>query len=132
MQLIIEQNGAGLNILISGKPDEVTREVNKLYNYGVITNIPDSFKEKNDKQEGDDWVVVQSDPGRFNRGMEAIAVAELFGDVDLKQALKGVAGGFIEEARLIAEEMKRRFVRGTMPRVLRYLPDTYGMAKSLD
>ncbi len=72
--------GAAINFRLRGTAPDVTRDVNRLFNYGVISKLPVDFK------EGDSTAVtVQSDRGRMERGFQS------FAEVSLRQSIRGVA-----------------------------------------
>lgn len=80
-------NGAGINLALSGEAAELATHVNRLYNYGVVSNIPDFYKEGED-----DFVTVQSDRGRLLRGYIAMASVALQANKARTAKLKGKPG----------------------------------------
>ena len=80
-------NGAGINLALSGNAAELAAHVNRLYNYGVVSNVPDFYKEGED-----DSVTVQSDRGRLLRGHIAMASVALQADKARTAKLKGKPG----------------------------------------
>ena len=102
LQLTRETFGAALNLGITGDAAEVALHVNKLFNYGIISNVPDTFEENKDTH-----VVVQSDPGRFGRGLKAMAIAQLSEDAEAVQEYKGVPFGF----NCLSDLMVARFMQ---------------------
>ena len=81
------KNGAGINLALNGDSTELAMHVNNLYNYGVISRVPDFFKEGQD-----DSVTVQSDRGRLLRGYIAMAHVALQADKARTANLKGKPG----------------------------------------
>lgn len=100
MKQTIEKFGACFNLTLIGTPAEVAARVNTLFNYGVISNVPETFDEKTDG-----CVMVQTDAGRLERGFNAIAQVELQADKMLTAKYKGKPTEFLAAARARAIEM---------------------------
>jgi hypothetical protein len=64
--------GAGLKITFKGAPANVAAEVNRLFNHGVLTEIPDDYNEGTD-----DSVTCNSYRPRFLRGLRSMAEADM-------------------------------------------------------
>lgn len=73
-KIALSRYGAAINLHISGSPEFVAQQVNVAYNFGIISSVPDDFCEG-----VDETCTVQSDEGRFWRGMQANAFNHLQG-----------------------------------------------------
>lgn len=112
----IERFGAARNLTVSGNPADVEMEVNRLYNWGIVTNIPETYNPEIDMR-----VFLQSDEGRLNRGFLAMAITKLQADKNFcaslraprlpyTRHLKGVnSQRFLERAREVANEYLAEF-----------------------
>ncbi len=101
--------GAGLKITLAGKPAALAREVNRLFNHGIVTGIPDDYD-----SEKDGAVTVSSYPARFTSGLRSMAEAKL---VKSRLARKGTLAKRDKKAwgaavGLIAANLERRFIKG--------------------
>lgn len=68
--------GGGYRINIAGTAPAVAGELNRLYNYGVISSFDESFR------PGEDTVVLaKSYPARFNKGIAALARVKVEGKI---------------------------------------------------
>lgn len=66
--------GGGFRIQIAGDPKKVERELNRLFNAGVLTSFDDSYR------PGEDGIVnAKSYPVRFNSGIATLASIQVRG-----------------------------------------------------
>lgn len=99
-----EKFGAAINLYLTAPAAELVQEVNRLFNFGVISAVPESFEEGVDTH-----VMVQSDPQRFERGHVAMAVVECQRDKALCATYKGKGEGFNAAAKELAGERMAEF-----------------------
>lgn len=68
-KIAMSRYGAAINLHISGEPSFVAEQVNIAFNFGIISSVPDDFCEGVDTT-----CTVQSDAGRFWKGMKAVSL----------------------------------------------------------
>lgn len=114
MQMTRETFGAVQNLTIVASPNADRKErakelaifINHLYNYGVISNLPDDYDPSNDVA-----IMVQSDERRMLKGFAAMEHVKMQADDKLRAQFKGKAGREFEaEAERRAQERIAEFV----------------------
>ena len=64
--------GGGLKITLTGTVEQVDAGVNQLFNYGIISNVPEDYREGRDES-----VTCSSYRPRFLRGLKCLAECQM-------------------------------------------------------
>jgi hypothetical protein len=78
MKIEASKVGAAINLYISAfQPEEITIIVNQMFNLGIVSKIPDDYREDIDCS-----IVLQSDRKRFLKGIIALCTIQLQNQAD--------------------------------------------------
>lgn len=106
MKIELYKIGASWNISLTGIAEDVAEAVNKLFNYGAISKIPDNFMEGIDT-----FVVVQSDKNRFVKAMRTVAYGIGKDEGLIKRDIMG-RSNVDRVVKMIVKEMQKEFKWG--------------------
>lgn len=84
--------------------EKLKLHINRLYNYGIISNIPVTYDETKDTT-----VMVQTDRGRMLKGFIAMELTAMQADTELTKQFKGDGHAFLAEVNRRAEEKIANF-----------------------